>query len=238
MSIYNDDNIETVRDSVVENPETSNRRRGQELYVRVKPDEVLAELADIETSSDSSDPFFTSMELKLASRSFNPKKAPGADGFTADICLHAIEHDPDLFLCLLYKCLELHHFPTPREEATVVFLRKPGKTIYTTPRSYRPISLLPVLGKILEKMLVTRLKYHLAPRLSTRQFGLMPQRSTEDALYALVEKIKYHLNRKEITTMISLDIEGAFDSAWWPKIKVRLVEELGTLSLQSKEVSG
>ncbi|CAH2090333.1 unnamed protein product [Euphydryas editha] len=93
----------------------------------------------------------TSMILKLASRSFILKKAPGADGVTADICLHAVEYDPDLFLYLLNK--HLHHFPTPWKETTVVFLWKPGKATYTNPRSYRPIGLLSVLGKILEKSL-------------------------------------------------------------------------------------
>ncbi|XP_045450167.1 uncharacterized protein LOC123658921 [Melitaea cinxia] len=186
---------------------------------------ALAGRADIETSSGQRDPPFTHLELKLASRSFDPKKAPGGDGFTADICLHAIELDPDLFLCIFNKCLELHCFPRPWKEATVIFLRKPGKNTYTTPKSYRPIGLLPMLGKILEKMLVARLQYHLVPRLSTRQFGFMPQRSTEDALYTLVEHIRCSLNRKKIAVLVSLDIEGAFDSAWWPKIKERLAEE-------------
>ncbi|CAH2089593.1 unnamed protein product [Euphydryas editha] len=186
---------------------------------------VLAELADDDTSSDQRDPPFTPLELKLASRSFDPKKAPGADGFTADICLHAINLDPDLFLCIFNKCLEIRYFPKPWKEATVVFLRKPGKATYTTPKSYRPIGLLPVLGKILEKMLVARLQYHLAPKLSTRQFGFMPQRSTEDALYTLVKHIRHNLDRRRIVVLVSLDIEGAFDNAWWPKIKVRLAEE-------------
>ncbi|XP_045777032.1 uncharacterized protein LOC123875323 [Maniola jurtina] len=186
---------------------------------------ALAELTDSETSSDQGDPPFTHLELKLASRSFDPKKAPGADGFTADICLHAINLNPDLFLCLFNRCLAIHHFPGAWKEATVIFLRKPGKATYTTPKSYRPIGLLPVLGKVLEKMLVTRLQFHIAPRLSTRQFGFMPQRSTEDALYTLVKHITHKLDSKKIVVLISLDIEGAFDNAWWPKIKVRLAEE-------------
>ncbi|CAH2109292.1 unnamed protein product [Euphydryas editha] len=175
--------------------------------------------------TEQDDPPFTTLELKLASRSFNPKKAPGIEGFTADICLHAISLDPDLFLCIFNKSLEIHHFPKPWKEATVIFLRKPIKSTYTSPKSYRPIGLLPVLGKILEKMLVARLQYHLVPRLSTRQFGFMPQRSTEDALCTLVKRIRHNLEEKKIVVLISLDIEGAFDNAWWPKIGVRLAEE-------------
>ena len=42
--------------------------------------------------------------------------------------------------------------------ATIVFLRKPGKSDYTNPAAYRPIALLNTLGKVLESIIATRLK--------------------------------------------------------------------------------
>nr|XP_037872684.1 uncharacterized protein LOC119629756 [Bombyx mori] len=81
-------------------------------------------------------------------------------------------------------------------------------------------------------MLVTRLKHHLLPRMSLRQYGFMPQRSTEDSLYTLIQHIRHKLNEKKIVALVSLDIEGAFDSAWWPKIKTRLAEEKCPLNLR------
>lgn len=174
---------------------------------------------------DDHDPPFTIYELSSAVRSFNPKKAPGADGLTADICDQTIQQDPELFLAIANQCLQLGYFPVIWKEATVVVLRKPAKDDYTKPKSYRPIGLLPVMGKILEKMIVGRLKWHLTPRISTRQYGFMPQKSTEDSLYDLIRYIQSKIKDKKLVTMISLDIEGAFDSAWWPAIKVRLAEE-------------
>lgn len=171
------------------------------------------------------DPPFTPHELEMALKSFNPKKAPGADGFTSDICARAILCDPTFFLALLNVCLKHGYFPKQWKEATVVVLKKPGKDSYTTPKSYRPIGLLPVLGKVYEKMLVARLRYHLLPRTSKNQYGFMPQRSTEDSLYTLVNRIRNKIEDKKIVTVVSLDIEGAFDSAWWPAIRVRLAEE-------------
>lgn len=53
----------------------------------------------------------------------------------------------------------------------------------------------------------------------------MPQRSTEDSLYILMKHIRNKLDQKKIVVLVSLDIEGAFDSAWWPAIRVRLAEE-------------
>ncbi|CAH2207795.1 jg27143, partial [Pararge aegeria aegeria] len=118
------------------------------------------------------------------------------------------------------------------KEATIVVLRKPGKDDYANPKSYRPIGLLSVFGKILEKMMIKRIRWHLLPRLNTRQYGFVPQRSTEDALYDLVQHIREGLKSKKINLVVSLDIEGAFDSAWWPAIKRRLAEEECPLNLR------
>ncbi|KAL0852638.1 hypothetical protein ABMA27_016898 [Loxostege sticticalis] len=186
---------------------------------------ALANQVNKHQHDEQLDPPFTLTELKTAMSSFNPKKAPGEDGFTADICSRAVFQDPDAFLALLNKCLSIGHFPSIWKRATVVVLRKPGKDDYTNPKAYRPIGLLPVLGKVLEKMTVARMKWHLIPRFSTRQYGFMPQKSTEDALYNLVHRIQGKIELKKLVTLVSLDIEGAFDSAWWPAIRIRLAEE-------------
>lgn len=67
------------------------------------------------------------------------------------------------------KCWELGCFSSEWKTATVIVLKKPGKTNYSLPKSYRPIGLLPIMGKILEKMVIKRLAWHLVPRLSPQQ---------------------------------------------------------------------
>lgn len=79
---------------------------------------------------------------------------------------------------------------------------------YSDPKSYRPIGLLSVMGKILEKMIICRLKWHLILRISTRQYGFMPQKSTEDSLYDLVHHINHEIKQKKVVTVVSLDIGG------------------------------
>ncbi|XP_049883069.1 uncharacterized protein LOC126378732 [Pectinophora gossypiella] len=200
--------------------DSADRDTAYHRHIRAEADRVNGVSRD-----ESRDPPFTMEELRAVVESFNPKKAPGADGFTADICSRAISCDPGLFLSLVNKCLELEHFPTIWKKATVVVLRKPGKDNYRNPKAYRPIGLLPVMGKIFEKLLVGRLKWHILPRISTRQYGFMPQKSTEDSLYDLVNYIRLKIKAKKLITLVSLDIEGAFDNAWWPAIRVRLAEE-------------
>nr|XP_037877477.1 uncharacterized protein LOC119631031 [Bombyx mori] len=81
-------------------------------------------------------------------------------------------------------------------------------------------------------MTFNRIKWHILPKLSKRQYGFMPQRCTEDALYDLVSHIRKKLKEKKLITMVSLDIEGAFDSAWWPAIRLRLAEENCPINLR------
>ncbi|GBP88383.1 Putative 115 kDa protein in type-1 retrotransposable element R1DM [Eumeta japonica] len=72
-------------------------------------------------------------------------------------------------------------------------------------------------------MLVWRIQWHIMPKLQTRQYGFMLQRGTEDSLYDLMTHIHNELNLKRIIVMVSLDIERAFDNAWWPAIRNQLL---------------
>lgn len=173
-----------------------------------------------------SGPPITGSELLDVLSTMNPKKAPGEDGLTADICEAAIRTDCPVFLAVFNRCLEIGLFPRRWKSARVCVIPKPGKGDYTSPKAYRPIGLLPVMGKVLEKLFNNRLLWHLEARghLNTRQYGFMPQRGTEDALYDLVNLIKHEAHTmRRLVAVVSLDIEGAFDHAWWPFIKAQLV---------------
>lgn len=54
--------------------------------------------------------------------------------------------------------------------------------------------------------------------MSQKQYGYVPQRSTEDALFDAITYVRDGLHGKKLVALISLDIEGAFDGAWWPGI--------------------
>ncbi|XP_052741604.1 uncharacterized protein LOC128198763 [Bicyclus anynana] len=170
------------------------------------------------------DPSFTLAELESVLKAMNPKKAPGPDGLTADICTRAIACNRELFMSIANKCLSLQYFPGQWKVAHVIILRKSGKEDYTHPKSYRPIGLLSILGKIVEKLMIGRLQWHTLPAINRAQYGFMPQRGTEDSLYDLVNHIKSEVGNKKIVLLISLDIEGAFDNAWWPALKNKLIE--------------
>lgn len=168
---------------------------------------------------------FQSFELQNVVRKLGRKKAPGLDGFTADICERVIHYTGGLFLAAANKCLELGCFPRVWKVAVIRIVPKPLKDDYSRVKAYRPIGLLPVFGKILEKLFTVRVMWHLGSRglLSSRQYGFMPQKSTEDALFDAMEIIKKGMDDKKLVAVVSLDIEGAFDGAWWPFIKAQLI---------------
>jgi hypothetical protein len=53
--------------------------------------------------------------------------------------------------------------------------------------------------------------------LKENQYGFTPQKSTVDAAMEVKQYIEHHLEGGVII-MVSLDVHGAFDSAWWPAI--------------------
>jgi len=68
-----------------------------------------------------------------------------------------------------------------------VILPKPNKANYSLPKSYRVISLLNCLGKVLEKILATRLSYlaETGDLLQDSQIGGRKQKSALDACLLL-----------------------------------------------------
>ena len=54
--------------------------------------------------------------------------------------------------------------------------------------------------------------------INKNQYGFRPQTSTIDAVMALKDYIEEGFRSGEVTVLVNLDVEGAFNSAWWPSI--------------------
>lgn len=112
-------------------------------------------------------------------------------------------------------CLKLSYFPTKWKEAVTVPIRKPGKPASDV-FSYKQISLLPTLGKILERVVLTRLKTHAEERKLNPnfQFGFRSEQSTTHQLVRVMNQIKSGFSKTQSTGMVLLDLKCAFDSVW------------------------
>ena len=92
---------------------------------------------------------------------------------------------------------------------------KPGKPLENA-TSYRPISLLPVLSKVFEKLFLIRLKPILASKalIPNHQFGFREDHSTIEQVHIVYNIIRNALERKEYCTAAYVDITQAFDKVW------------------------
>ncbi|KAL1139752.1 hypothetical protein AAG570_006729, partial [Ranatra chinensis] len=131
------------------------------------------------------------LPLSLPPRSFTPsevsfiisrlpnRKSPGYDLITAPILKH-LPRRALVFLTYIFNAvLRTTHFPLIWKFAYIKMIPKPKK-LPTESSSYRPISLLPLLSKVLEKLLLKRLSPLLESQniIPTHQFGFRPNHST------------------------------------------------------------
>ena len=167
---------------------------------------------------------FTIDEVKKTVESMNNKKAPGDDGITGDIYYYAFKTLPKYITAIYNGRLKNGIFPTRWKRAKLIPIIKPGCEKSNEVSKYRPISLLNVGGKVLEKLLITRINHHLFTNdyASNNQYGFMPQRSTRDAAMAAREYIEEGFGNGKVVALLSLDVAGAFNSAWWPSILKRI----------------
>jgi len=117
-------------------------------------------------------------------------------------------------------CLKTGHFPAQWKVAKISPITKPGKKYSYDPSKYRPISLINITGKVLEKLLINRIMHHMHKTnfLNYNQFGFLPQKSTVDSAMTVKQFIEHELERRRVVIMTTLDVQGAFDAAWWPAI--------------------
>uniref|UniRef100_A0A3P9M519 Reverse transcriptase domain-containing protein n=1 Tax=Oryzias latipes TaxID=8090 RepID=A0A3P9M519_ORYLA len=103
-------------------------------------------------------------------------------------------------------------FPNQMKIAKVIPLYKTGNKHHFT--NYRPVSMLPQLSKILEKMFITRLNSFIEKHkiLDEGQYGFRSNRSTSLALMNVIENITNAIDNKKHVIGVFIDLKKAFDT--------------------------
>jgi len=103
----------------------------------------------------------------------------------------------------------------PREfkQTKIIAILKPEKPA-DNPSSYRPIALLSVCYKLLERLLYNRIQPLIEDHLPTEQGGFRKQRSCCDQVLALTTHIEVGFQNRLKTGVAFLDLSAAYDTVW------------------------
>ncbi|KAF2362270.1 Reverse transcriptase domain [Trinorchestia longiramus] len=180
------------------------------------------ETGDITRLNTPQFPAITLQELQQALRTFS-QKAPGHSKITT----HYLKQlPPNMLQYLLYifnNAISAGYFPIKLKHTIMIFLPKPSTSQHEI-KNYRPISLLDIHGKLLDKIFTYRLTNHLTMHniYNKRQHGFRHGRGTHTALATLHETLHSHLNQRNKVDVILRDVSKVFDKAWHTGLKHKL----------------
>ena len=144
--------------------------------------------------------------------SLKVNKAIGLDNISARLLKCGAQSISHSITKLINLSIRSGKFPGIWKCSKVTALFKSGDRTNAT--NYRPISILPTLSKILERVIHSQLYEHLASNnlLSNKQLGFRPKRSTATALTGFADEILLNMERGNICGAVFLDLTKAFDT--------------------------
>ena len=150
------------------------------------------------------------VEIRKAISGLATGRAPGPDGFPAEVS-RILPAATELVAKMFTNILTTGRFPGDLLRVFVMPLGKPAKP-QTLCSSKRPISLIMVLSKSLEAVVLRRISPLVEDRLHGSQYAYRRARGTEMHLLELSDFISERSAEGCLVYLMSLGIEGAFDA--------------------------
>ena len=141
--------------------------------------------------------------------------APGEDMIMYEMLNHPPDNAKKFLLKIMNKIWETGILPKDWKISIIVPVKKPNKDAFQA-TSYRPIALTSCVCKLMEKMINTRLVWHLESKglISPCQFGFRKNRPTLDPLLRLTNQIQQGFAKQCQTIGVFFDLEKAYDTTW------------------------
>ena len=153
---------------------------------------------------------FTSEEFSNALRLLKPGKSLGPDSICSELVLYAGAALNSWLNQFQSSCMRTLKLPKIWIRALVVAILKPKKP----PKSYRPISLLCISFKILERLIYSRIEPIVNPLLLTEQAGFRHGRSTVDQVTLLTQQIEDSFSASRKAGAVFANLTAAYDTVW------------------------
>lgn len=138
-------------------------------------------------------------------------KATGSDGIPGSLLYLTADIIAPPLTQLFNKSLKSGIFPRCMKIADITPLPKAGDRTLAT--NYRPVSLLPILSKVLERVVHEQLQHYLTGHniIPRHQFAYRKYHSTEDALMIASEQLLKAKDDRKTSVAAFLDLSKAFD---------------------------
>ena len=139
-------------------------------------------------------------------------KGVGIDGIATKILKAASEYIASPLSKLMNNCIKNGVFPDSLKIANVIPVFKSGERDVLS--NYRPISILPCISKVFEKIISKRLTdyFNTIGIPSKNQFGFQKNSSTFMAIASVMEEISASVDSKTFSIGVFIDLAKAFDT--------------------------
>ena len=150
-------------------------------------------------------------EVEALIRKINISKSSGIELLSSRILKDSFLVLSDKLTYLFDLSIQSSTFPSQLKKALVIPIPKLGNP--NKKENYRPISLLPLSGKILEKLIHSQLSYFIEENnlLTDNQFGFRKQQSTSHAISQVLHQIYSNMNKSTITAAVYINFSKAFN---------------------------
>ena len=178
---------------------------------------LLRNLPDVEPDLISTD------EIESVIFSLPRGKAAGPDNLSNEHLIFSHPLTANILKVIFNSILLSGHIPTSFQLGLIVPIPKGRNADFTNPSNFRGITLLSVISKVFEKLILSRLSTQMS-LIHPLQGGFKPRMSCMHTAFILQEAVRSLRVQKKKAYVAFLDVRKAFDTVWHSGLLLKLIQ--------------